>query len=91
MSFSKILHGIQSGNDGDLDTARPYISKFCVSGQDPLFFFVRQGKAPREILENLAGSHDCFTGDNVCRFPMKKKGQIYIFPLKIFQKGDCWA
>ena len=38
MSFSKILHEIESGNAGDLDTARPYISKFHASGQDPLFF-----------------------------------------------------
>ena len=52
--------------------------------------FVRQGKGPREILENLAGSCDYCTGDIVCRFPMKRTGQMYIFPLKIFQKGDCW-
>ena len=38
MSFSEILHGIQSGNDGDLDKARPYISKFHASGQDPSLF-----------------------------------------------------
>ena len=36
MSFAKVLHGIQSGNDGDLDIARS------------LFFenYVRQGKTP---------------------------------------------
>ena len=54
MSSSAILHGIQSGNEGDLDTARPYISKFRASGQDPSFF-VRHGKAPPEMPENLAG------------------------------------
>ena len=69
MYFSEILHGIQNGNDGDLDTARPYISEFCASGQDPSFF-VCQGKAPRAILENLAESYDCI----VCIFPMKKIG-----------------
>ena len=39
MSFSKILHGIQIENDDELD-------------KTPLFF-MHQGKAPREILENL--------------------------------------
>ena len=48
MSFSKILHGIQSGNVGDLDTARSlYMNFMC------------QGKTPPEILKNLAGLHDC--------------------------------
>ena len=54
--FSKVLHGIQSGNAGDLDTARSlYMKNFCIRAR-PLTFFVRQGKAPREILENVAGS-----------------------------------
>ena len=35
-----------------------------------------QGKAPREILDNMAESR--FTGDTVCRFSMTKTGQIYI-------------
>ena len=44
MYFPKILEGIQSGNAGDLDTARPYISKFCASGKDPtLFSCIGQG------------------------------------------------
>ena len=66
--FCKILHGIQSGNDDDLDTAGLYISKFHALGH----------------LEELAGSRGCSTGDIVCRFPMKKTGQIYILPLKSF-------
>ena len=54
MYFCKILHGIQSGNDGD--TARSlYIKISCVRAR-PLSFFVRQGKAPEEILQNMAGS-----------------------------------
>ena len=66
MSLSTILHGIQSGNDDDLDTARSlYIQISCVTAR-PLSFFACQGKAPRKILEILAGS--CFTGDTVCRF-----------------------
>ena len=44
MYFSKILHGIHSGNAGDLDTASPYISKFCASGQDHSFFFCASGQ-----------------------------------------------
>ena len=43
MSFCKVLHGIESGNDGDLDTAMYENS-------------VRQGKAPPEILHIGAGS-----------------------------------
>ena len=70
----------------DLDTARPYIYQNFVH---KVSFFVRQGKAPREILENLGGSRDWFTGDTVLRFPMKETWQIYILHLKIFQKGDC--
>ena len=70
MSFSKVLHGIQSGNDGDLDTAKSlYRNISCVRARH-LTFFVRQGKAPREILENLAGSHDSFIGDTVCGVAM---------------------
>ena len=60
-----------------------YISNFRASGQDPSLFRA----LGQEILENLAGSHDCLTGDTVCRFPMKKTGQIYNFHLKIL-KGD---
>ena len=56
MSFCKLLHGIESGNDGDLDTARSlYMKILCVRAR-PLSFFVRQGKAPEEILQSLAGS-----------------------------------
>ena len=56
MYFSKVLHGIESGNAGDLDTARClYIKILCVRAR-PLSFFVRQGKAPEEIIENVAGS-----------------------------------
>ena len=55
-SFCKVLHGIESGNDGDLDTARSlYMGISCVRAR-PLSFFVRQGKAPPEILQNVAGS-----------------------------------
>ena len=39
MSFSKILHGIQNGNAGNLDTASSYIFKFLASGQDPHLFY----------------------------------------------------
>ena len=45
MSFCKLLHGIESGNAGDLDTARSLYENF-----------VHQGKAPEEILQDLAGS-----------------------------------
>ena len=76
MSFSKILHGIQSGNAGDLDTTRSLCMEISCIGARPLSFFVCQGKAPREILENLAGSCDCFTRDTVCRFPVKKTGKF---------------
>ena len=56
MSFSKVLRGIQSGNDGNLDTAKSlYMKILCIRAR-PLTFFVRQGKAPSEIPENLAGS-----------------------------------
>ena len=79
MSFCKVLHGIESGNDGDLDTARSLYMKISCVRARPLTFFMRQGKAPPEILENVAGSHDCFTGDTVCRFPVEKTGEINIF------------
>ena len=79
MSFSKVLHGIQIGNDGDLDKARSlYMKILCVRARR-LTFFVHQGKAPQEFPENLAGSNDCFTGDTACRFLTKKTGQINIF------------
>ena len=38
-----------------LTQAGLYISKFRASGKDP-YFFARQGKAPGESLQNLAGS-----------------------------------
>ena len=79
------MHGIQSGNDGDLDRATPYISKVRASGKDPSLFFA-SGKGTPEISENMAESHDCCTGDIVCRFPMKKTWQIYTFSLKIFEE-----
>ena len=45
MSFSKILHGIQNGNEVTLtQLGLIYLN------------FVRQGKAPEEILQNVAGS-----------------------------------
>ena len=73
MSLSKVLHGIQSGNNGDLDTARSlYMKNSCVRAR-PLTFFVRQGKVPPDNLENLAGSHDCFTGNNLCEVAMQEK------------------
>ena len=53
MSFCKVLHGIQSGNDGDLDTARSLYTKILCIRERPLSF---QGKAPEESLQNLAGS-----------------------------------
>ena len=43
---------------------------------------MRQGKAPGEIPENMAGSRDCFTGDTV---------QIYNFHVKSFKKGTVGA
>ena len=57
----------------------------CVRAR-PLTFFMRQGKAPPDIPENVAGSGDCFTGDTVCRLLMKKRGQINMFHWKIFRK-----
>ena len=86
MYFSKVLHGVESGNAGDLDTARSlYIKILCVRARS-LSFFVRQGKVPGEIPDNLAESRDCITEDTECRFPMKKTGQIYNFQLKYLQK-----
>ena len=41
----------------DLDTARSLYMKILCVRTRPLTFFVRQGKAPPEIIENLAGSH----------------------------------
>ena len=78
MSCCKVLHGIQSGNDGDLDTANYlYMKILCVRAR-PLTFFVRQGKTPhflcasgqgslRDLRESGwdIGSRDCFTGDTV--------------------------
>ena len=88
MSFCKVLHGIQSGNDGDIDTARSLYMKILCTRARPLTFFVRQGKAPSEMLQNLAGSHDYFIGDTVCRFPMKKTRPNKYFSLKnISKKG----
>ena len=81
MSFCKVLRGIQSGNDGDLDTAKPYISKFCASEQDPSLFSCVRAR-------HLARSHDCFNGETVCRLLMKKSGQINIFHWKIFRKRE---
>ena len=82
MFFSTVLHGIQNGNDGDLDTAKSlYIKILCIRAR-PLSCFVRQGKAPAEILENVADSRDCFSGDTVCRLLMKKRGQIITFSLE---------
>ena len=70
MSFSEVLHGIQSGNDGDLRQGKnPHI--FHASGQGTL-------RDPREC-GWVIGSHNCFTGDTVCRLLMKKRGQINIF------------
>ena len=88
MSFCKVLHGIQSGNAGDLDRARSlYMKILCVRAR-PLTFFVRQGKAPPEIPENVAWSGDCFTGDTVCGILMNKRGQINIVHCKIFRKRE---
>ena len=55
MSFSEILHGIQSGNAGDLDTARSLYMKISCVRTRPLIFFVCQGKAPPDIPENWLG------------------------------------
>ena len=55
-SFCKVLHGIESGNDGDLHTARSLYMKISCMRERPLPFFVPQGKAPEEILQNVAGS-----------------------------------
>ena len=56
VSFCTVLHGIENGNDGDLHAARSlYMKILCIRAR-PLTFFVRQGKALEEILENLSGS-----------------------------------
>ena len=71
MSFGKLLHGIQSGNDGDLDTARSlYIKILCIRAK-PLSFLVCQGMAPdpREC-GWVTGSRDCCTEDTVCAVAM---------------------
>ena len=49
-----------------------------------LYFLVRQGKSPRDMLENLAGSHDCCTGDIGCRFFFSNENrEIFYFPIYI--------
>ena len=75
MSFCKLLHGIESGNAGDLDTARSLYMKISCVRARPRTFFVRLGKAPPDI----PGSGDCFTWDTVCGLLMKKRGKIDIF------------
>ena len=59
----------------------------CVRAR-PLTFFVRQGKAPPDIPENVARSGDCFTGDTVCRIVMNKRGEINIVHWKSFRKRE---
>ena len=83
MSFCKLLHGIGSGNDGDLDTARSLYMKILCVRERPLFF-VRQGKAPEEIPQNVAGSlgHVTTLLGTLCI------GQINIFHWKIFRKRE---
>ena len=60
---------------------------FVRQGKTPIFL-VRQGKAPPDIPENVAGSGDCFTGDTVCRILMNKRGQINIVHCKFFRKRE---
>ena len=85
MSFSEVLHAIQSGNDGDLDTAWSlYMEILCVRAR-PLTFFMRQGKAPQDILENVSGSHDCFTGDTCVELLCKKQAKFIICNEKSFK------
>ena len=61
MSFCKVLHGIESGNDAKLDTVMSLNMKILCIMERPLSFFVRQGKAPEEILQNVAGSQGHLT------------------------------
>ena len=85
MFFPKVLHGIKSGNDGDLDTARSLCMNISCVRARPLTFFVHQGKAPPNILENVAGSHDCYTGDTVWSCYVVDRASFY-FAMKNLSK-----
>ena len=88
MSFSKVLHGVQSGNDGDFDSARTLYTKISCVNARPLSFFVPQGKAPPEILQNVAGSlgHVAASLGTLCvELLCRKQGQL-IFIMKNHSK-----
>ena len=57
--FLKILHWIQSGNAGDLDTLGFIFVNSMRQDKTP-HFFVRQGKTPKTMPQKLTGSRDCF-------------------------------
>ena len=94
MSFCRVLHGIKSGSDGDLDTARSlYIKILCVR-ERPLSFFVRQGKAPEEILQNVAGSlgHVTTSLGTLCvELLCRKQGKFIFLNEKSFQMANVGA
>ena len=91
MSFCKLLHGIESGNDGDLDTARSLYMKISCVRARPLSFFVRQGKAPSEILQNVAGSlgHVTASLGTLCvELQCRKQGKSIFLNEKSFQMAN---
>ena len=94
MYFCKVLHGIESGNAGDLDTARSlYVKISCVRAR-PLSFFVCQGKAPEEILQNVAGSlgHVTASLGTLCvELLCRKQGQFIFLNEKSFQMANVGA
>ena len=50
---------------------------------------MRQGKAPPNSPENVAGSGHCFTGDTVCTLLMKKiEGKLLFFIGKCLEKEN---
>ena len=91
MSFCKLLHGIESGNDADLRIARSlYIKILCVR-ERPLSFFLHQGKAPEEILQNVAGSLGHVTallGTLCVGFLCRKQGKFVFVNEKSFEMAN---
>ena len=71
-----------------------YVWKFCASGQDPSPFFVRQGKALEEILENLAvslGHVTALLGTLCVELLCRKQGKFIFFNEKSFKMAIVGA
>ena len=86
--------GLKVAIDGDLHTNRSLYMKILCVRERPLSFFMRQGKAPEEMLQSVAGSLGRVTallGTLCVELLCRKQGKFIFLHEKSFQMANVGA